>query len=119
MYTRETRQGSELVHDNVEDCLVREVRSNPELTQGQGHQILTQFPSLVFQIETLRRHQDKLMDEMDKLNAQLSRLRAARHELEIDIRNKEQALSTDEGVRQLTESSTDIGGIHDIGTGYR
>lgn len=35
------------------------------------------------------------MDEMNRLNQQLTRLRAARHEIEMDIRNKEDARKTD------------------------
>ncbi|OXA61576.1 Tektin-3, partial [Folsomia candida] len=86
---RESRQGAELVHDAVEESLLKE-------------------------IETMRRNQDKLMDEMNRLNQQLTRLRAARHEIEMDIRNKEDARKTDECVRLLSKLSNEIGGTEVI-----
>jgi hypothetical protein len=48
---------------------------------------------------------------MDRLNNQLARLRAARHEIEMDIKNKEEAKKTDECVKILSKLSRDIGGI--------
>jgi hypothetical protein len=62
----------------------------------------------------LRKSQEKLIQEMDRLNLQLTRLRAARHEIEIDIRNKEEARNTDECVRLLNKLSNEIGAI-DLG----
>ena len=46
---------------------------------------------------------------MEKINVQLTRLRAARGEIEVDLRNKEEAKNTDECVRLLNELSQDIG----------
>jgi len=46
---------------------------------------------------------------MEKINVQLTRLRAARNEIEIDLRNKQEASSTDECVHLLNELSKDIG----------
>jgi hypothetical protein len=62
----------------------------------------------------LRKSQEKLIQEMDRLNLQLTRLRATRHEIEIDIRNKEEARNTDECVRLLNKLSNEIGAI-DLG----
>jgi hypothetical protein len=61
------------------------------------------------QIETLRRGEEIVADEMEKVNVQLIRLRAARAELEVDLRNKEEAKNTDECVKLLNELSRDIG----------
>lgn len=86
LLTRETRQGVELVHDAVEECLHKE-------------------------LECLKKNQDKLLQELDKVNGQLSRLRASRHELESDMRNKDQARQTDECVKILARLQDEIGGL--------
>lgn len=86
LLTRETRQGVELVHDAVEECLHKE-------------------------LECLKKNQDKLLNELDKVNGQLSRLRAARHELETDMRNKDEARKTDECVKLLARLQDEIGGL--------
>ncbi|CAL8088079.1 unnamed protein product [Orchesella dallaii] len=86
LLTRETRQGVELVHDAVEECLHKE-------------------------LESLKKNQDKLLMEMERVNSQLSRLRAARHELETDMRNKDEARKTDECVKILARLQDEIGGL--------
>ncbi len=68
----------------------------------------------IIQNEVMRKSQDKLMDEMNRLNQQLTRLRAARHEIEMDIRSKMDARKTDECVRLLSKLSKEIGGIEAV-----
>jgi len=92
LMTRNTRQGVELVHDSVEESLLKEV-------------------------ETLRKSEDKLLEEMDRLNSQMTHLRAARHEIELDIRNKELAKKTDECVKILSTLSSEIGHVEAIASG--
>lgn len=86
LLTRETRQGVELVHDAVEECLHKE-------------------------LECLKKNQSKLLSELDKVNDQLARLRSSRHELENDMRNKDNAKRTDECVKILARLQDEIGGL--------
>ncbi|KAG8227484.1 hypothetical protein J437_LFUL002373 [Ladona fulva] len=84
LYHRENRQGIDLVHDQVEQALLREV-------------------------ESLRNSQDKLRKHHDKVVQQLRDNRAAQHELERDLRNKEGALGIDHTCHRLNNFSP---GIH-------
>jgi len=59
----------------------------------------------------LKKSEDTLKDELEAVNMQLMRLRAARHELELDLRNKDEAKKTDECVKILNRLSTEIGPI--------
>ncbi|CAG9086988.1 unnamed protein product [Plutella xylostella] len=80
LYHREKRQGVELVHDAVEQALLREVA-------------------------LLRAAQDQFRDMLDKVRAQAGRCRAAQHELEADARGKEAALGIDAMCHQLNNHS--------------
>ncbi|CAG7727791.1 unnamed protein product, partial [Allacma fusca] len=87
IYARESRPGVELVRDAIEE-------------------------SLLMEVETIRKCQDNLVEQIEKINDQLTKLRAARHELEVDIRNKEEARNTDECVKLLCGLSMDIGPVN-------
>ncbi|XP_077287594.1 tektin-3-like isoform X2 [Arctopsyche grandis] len=83
LYHREKRQGIELVHDGVEKSLLQEV-------------------------EQLRNCQNNFREMLNKINAQLRDCRAAQHELETDIRNKEGALGIDTVCHQMNNTSRGI-----------
>lgn len=89
LYQRENRQGVDLVHDQPEQALLKE-------------------------IEIYRTAQEKLKCTYDKIKGQLSNIRAAQHELETDVRSKESALGIDSMCHQLNNFSKGInyyGGI--------
>ncbi|XP_046399309.1 tektin-3-like [Ischnura elegans] len=83
LYHRENRQGIDLVHDQVEQALLKEV-------------------------ETLRNSQDRLRRHIDKVAQQLRDNRAAQHELERDVRHKEGALGIDHTCHRLNNFSPGI-----------
>ncbi|CAD5118367.1 DgyrCDS7078 [Dimorphilus gyrociliatus] len=87
LYNREKRQGIDLVHDNVERELIKEV-------------------------DTIKRCQEKMRQVIDKANAQLALNRAAQHELEKDSRDKEVATNLDETCHGLRNTSRGIA-FHD------
>lgn len=76
LYHREARKGTELVHDESEKCLLREV-------------------------ENLRTNQKKLEACFDKCKDQLRNCRASQNQLELDLKNKESALGIDVICHQL------------------
>ncbi|XP_011298491.1 tektin-3 [Fopius arisanus] len=89
LYHRETRQGNELVHDEPEQALLRE-------------------------IEHLRNCLKKLEQFVKESVNQLTRGRAAQHDLELDISNKNTALGIDTMCKQLNNFSNGLqyyGGI--------
>ncbi|KAF2893041.1 hypothetical protein ILUMI_13135 [Ignelater luminosus] len=89
LYQRENRQGVDLVHDQPEQSLLKEV-------------------------EIYRNSQEKLRALLDKTKGQLRNCRAAQHELETDVRSKESALGIDNMCHQLNNFSRGInyyGGI--------
>ncbi|XP_031346134.1 tektin-3-like isoform X1 [Photinus pyralis] len=89
LYQRETRKGIELVHDQPEQALLKEV-------------------------ETYRNAQERLNALMNRTKSQLSNCRAAQHELETDVHSKESALGIDNMCHQLNNFSRGInyyGGI--------
>nr|CAH7734744.1 unnamed protein product [Callosobruchus chinensis] len=89
LYHREKREGIDLVHDNAEVSLLRE-------------------------IELYRNSQKKLKCLYDKIQAQLTNNRAAQHELETDVKSKDSALGIDNLCHQLNNFSKGInyyGGI--------
>lgn len=89
LYQREKRMGIDLVHDNVEQSLLKEV-------------------------ETLRNAQEQLKALHSKTHGQLRNQRAAQHELETDVKSKEGALGVDNLCHQLNNFSKGInyyGGI--------
>lgn len=83
LYARESRQGVDLVHDSAEQALLCE-------------------------IETIRNWQQKLCQQLDGINTQLARARAARFELERDLQRKEQSFNIDTSAAQLNNNSRDI-----------
>lgn len=81
--------GTEMVHDQPEQSLLKEV-------------------------QTYRNAQERLTALMATIGGQLSNCRAAQHELETDVRRKESALGTDNMCHQLNNFSRGInyyGGI--------
>ncbi|XP_043268143.1 tektin-3-like [Venturia canescens] len=89
LYQREFRKGAELVHDETEQCLLREV-------------------------ETIRRAIKKLQLFVDKCAQILNEARAAQNELEVDLSNKEISHGIDTLSHQLNNFSKGIeyfGGI--------
>ncbi|VEN64228.1 unnamed protein product [Callosobruchus maculatus] len=89
LYHREKREGIDLVHDNAEVSLLRE-------------------------IELYRNSQKKLKCLYEKIQAQLTNNRAAQHELETDVKSKDSALGIDNLCHQLNNFSKGInyyGGI--------
>ncbi|XP_043469321.1 tektin-3-like [Leptopilina heterotoma] len=89
LYQRENRIGSELVHDETEQALLKE-------------------------IQTFRNCQKKLKEYIEKCKNQLKNGRASQNELEIDIKNKETALGIDTMCHKLNNYSNGLqyfGGI--------
>ncbi|XP_012153349.1 tektin-3 isoform X2 [Megachile rotundata] len=89
LYYREARTGSDLVHDQAENALLKEV-------------------------EVVRNCQNKLEHFTDKCINQLTNSRAIQNQLEIDIRNKESALGIDITCHQMNNYSRGLkyyGGI--------
>ncbi|XP_076301395.1 tektin-3 isoform X2 [Lasioglossum baleicum] len=80
LYYREARTGSDLVHDQAEHALLKEV-------------------------EVVRNCQNKLENFTDKCVNQLTNSRAVQNQLEIDIRNKETALGIDITCHQMNNFS--------------
>ncbi|XP_064602478.1 tektin-3-like isoform X1 [Liolophura sinensis] len=89
---REKRQGIDLVNDDVEKCLVREV-------------------------DTIKKCQNKMKKVLEKAHVQLKLNRAAQHSLEIDSKDKHHAQNLDDRMQQLRNTSAGIGysqGIENI-----
>ncbi|XP_063228065.1 tektin-3-like isoform X2 [Bacillus rossius redtenbacheri] len=89
LYHRENRLGIDLVHDQVEQALLREA-------------------------EVLRCCQDRLKKQRESAVAQLRNNRASQHELERDLKSKEATLGIDNMCHQLNNFSRGInyyGGI--------
>lgn len=89
IYNREGRKGIDLVNDNPENNLMREV-------------------------DTIKGCQDKMRKTLEQVNHQLGVNRNSRHQLERDLANKDQAISIDHHCHQLQNSSRAInvhGGI--------
>lgn len=89
LYQRETRKGIELVHDQPEQALLKEV-------------------------ETYRNAQERLAALLSQIQGQLNNARAAQFELESDVQSKESALGIDNMCHQLNNFSRGInyyGGI--------
>lgn len=80
LYEREKRQGIDVVHDNVERELIREV-------------------------DTIKNSQAKLRNMLERLNTQNAANRASLHELELDAGDKFRALSLDASAHHMTVSS--------------
>ncbi|XP_015585345.1 tektin-3 [Cephus cinctus] len=80
LYNRESRKGTELVHDQTEQALLKE-------------------------IETVLNCQKKLEQFTNKCIKQLQRGRAVQNELDMDIKNKEGALGIDTMCHQLNNFS--------------
>lgn len=92
LYSREKRQGIDLVHDDVERALIKEV-------------------------ETIKKCQDEMRKLAQKASDQLALDRAAQHELERDNGDKTSALNLDNTCHQLNNSSRGIqyyDGIHRV-----
>lgn len=87
LYNREKRQGIDLVHDNVERVLIKEV-------------------------DNIKRCQDDLRRLIQTANNQLSLDRAAQHELEKDFGDKNIAMRLDGVCHQLRNTSRGIN-FHD------
>ncbi|XP_067654721.1 tektin-3-like isoform X2 [Haliotis asinina] len=89
---REKRQGIDLVNDEVERTLVREV-------------------------DIIRKCQAKMKKVLEKAYVQLKMNRAAQHAMEIDAKDKNHAQNLDDRMQQLRNSSAGIGyypGIENI-----
>ncbi|BFZ15891.1 hypothetical protein BsWGS_18930 [Bradybaena similaris] len=86
LINREKRQGIDLVNDDVEKSLVKEV-------------------------EVIRRCQAKMKRVLDKACVQLKMDRAAQHALEIDAKDKHHAQGIDDRMQQLRNSSAGVGYI--------
>ncbi|XP_035728105.1 tektin-3-like isoform X1 [Vespa mandarinia] len=80
LYHREARKGTELVHDESEKCLLKE-------------------------IENLKNCQRNLDVCLDKCKDQLRNCRASQNQLELDLKNKESALGIDMMCHQLNNYS--------------
>ncbi|XP_076172692.1 tektin-3 isoform X2 [Ptiloglossa arizonensis] len=80
LYHREARKGTELVHDDSEKCLLRE-------------------------IEILRQNRKNLEMCLDRCKEQLRDCRASQNQLELDLKNKENALGIDAMCHQLNNYS--------------
>ncbi|XP_067673209.1 tektin-3-like isoform X2 [Haliotis asinina] len=92
LYNREKRQAIDLVHDNPERELIKEV-------------------------DIIKRCQDRMRNVIDKANVQLSINRAAQHEIEMDERDKQIAEAVDAEAHGINNSSRGIAfhnGIHTI-----
>ncbi|XP_077273140.1 tektin-3 isoform X2 [Temnothorax americanus] len=89
LYHRESRKGIDLVHDEVERALLEEV-------------------------ETVRNCEKKLEQFVDRCVNQLTNGRAAQHQLQIDVQNKETVLGIDSVCHQMNNFSRGLqyyGGI--------
>lgn len=89
LYHREARKSTELVHDDVEQCLL-------------------------FEIENVMKCQKKLNEMLGKVTEKLKNSRAAQAMLEEDVTNKEGALGIDHACHQLNNHSRGVnyyGGI--------
>ncbi|KAK9502781.1 hypothetical protein O3M35_011487 [Rhynocoris fuscipes] len=89
LYQREHREGIDLVHDQPEQYLLKE-------------------------IENLKGWQSKLDDMKNKVLEQLRQSRAAQHDLETDIRSKDSAIAIDSVCHQINNFTRGInyyGGI--------
>eukprot|EP00094_Tigriopus_californicus_P013682 TCALIF_13239-PA protein Name:"Similar to TEKT3 Tektin-3 (Bos taurus)" AED:0.18 eAED:0.18 QI:297/0.57/0.5/1/0.42/0.5/8/0/424 len=89
IYHREGRKGIDLVNDIPENSLMREV-------------------------DTIKGSQDKMRKTLEQVNYQLGLNRNARHQLERDLANKDQAINIDHTCHQLQNTSRAInmhGGI--------
>lgn len=80
LYEREKRQGIDIVHDNVERELIKE-------------------------IDTIKNAQAKLRNIMERLNTQNALNRAALHELELDAGDKFRALQIDSAAHHMNIAS--------------
>ncbi|XP_076061022.1 tektin-3-like [Oratosquilla oratoria] len=83
LYFRENRQGIDLVRDGPEESLLREV-------------------------DTIKDCQARMKNLLERVNLQLSRNRAARHDLEHDTMNKNHALTIDHTAHRLHNHSAAI-----------
>ncbi|XP_025084833.1 tektin-3-like isoform X3 [Pomacea canaliculata] len=86
---REKRQGIDLVNDEVEKALIKEV-------------------------EVIKRCQARMKKNLDKAFVQLKMNRAAQHALEIDAKDKTHAQNLDDRMQQLRNSSAGIGFVPGI-----
>ena len=89
IYHREGRKGIDLVNDNPENSLMREV-------------------------DTIKSCQDKMRRTLEQVNHQLGMNRNARHQLERDLANKDGAIAIDHTCHQMKNTSRNInihGGI--------
>ncbi|XP_011863986.1 PREDICTED: tektin-3-like [Vollenhovia emeryi] len=89
LYHRESRKGIDLVHDEVEKALLKEV-------------------------EAVRNCEKKLKQFIDRCAKQMSNGRAAQHQLQTDVQNKEIALGIDSVCHQMNNFSRGLqyyGGI--------
>merc|ERR1712110_62752 len=92
LMNREKRQGIDLVNDDVEKSLIKEV-------------------------EVIKKCQMKMKKVLDKAYVQLKMDRAAQHALEIDAKDKHHAQGLDDRMQQLRNSSAGVGympGIENI-----
>eukprot|EP00095_Tigriopus_kingsejongensis_P012014 maker-scaffold1285_size50744-snap-gene-0.13 protein:Tk12014 transcript:maker-scaffold1285_size50744-snap-gene-0.13-mRNA-1 annotation:"Tektin-3" len=83
IYHREGRKGIDLVNDLPENSLMREV-------------------------DTIKASQDKMRKTLEQVNYQLGVNRNARHQLERDLANKDQAIAIDHTCHQLQNTSRAI-----------
>ena len=83
LFNREKRQGIDLVHDNVEKELIREV-------------------------DNIKRCQEEMRKLIQDTNNQLALNRSAQHELEKDTRDKESAFHLDSNCHELRNTSRGI-----------
>uniref|UniRef100_A0A8C5R4B3 Tektin n=1 Tax=Leptobrachium leishanense TaxID=445787 RepID=A0A8C5R4B3_9ANUR len=84
LYHREKRMSIDLVHDDVEKQLLQEV-------------------------DSIKSCQEKMRRYLEKTSAQLASNRAAQHELERDISDKQSAFRIDEKCQNLRNTSEGIG----------
>ncbi|XP_053974861.1 tektin-3-like [Hylaeus volcanicus] len=89
LYHREARKGTELVHDDSEKCLLSE-------------------------IEILRQNRKKLEICLDRCKEQLRDCRGSQNQLELDLKNKENALGIDAMCHQLNNYSHGLQYYSDI-----
>ncbi|XP_006635248.2 tektin-3 [Lepisosteus oculatus] len=83
LYHREKRMSIDLVHDEVEQDLLKEV-------------------------EMIKSCQERMRRHLDRVNAQLASNRAAQHELERDVNDKAEAHRIDDKCHQLRNTSDGI-----------
>jgi peptidoglycan hydrolase CwlO-like protein len=67
--------------------------------------------SLLLELETFRKCEKSLLEKVEKITDQLTKLRAARQELEADIKSKKDAKQNDNCVKLLCALSKEIGGL--------